>query len=133
MRRIPAAATPLLALTLMAGQPAAAQTASVIYLSCAGTVTGKTGKSEPVANLGLVINLAEHTVIGFSHDVVAHIDTADDLSISFQGAGSSSYLSGEIDRVTGAASAMNTVWLGKEIRSQDSYDLVCKKVTNRLF
>jgi hypothetical protein len=130
MRRV--AATSLLALTLMAGQPAAAQTASAIYLSCAGTVTGKTGKSEPVANLGLAINLAEHTVSGFSYGVVAHIDSADDVSISFSGAGSTSYLSGEIDRVTGATSAMNTVWLGKEIRIQDSYDLVCK-VKNRLF
>jgi hypothetical protein len=73
MRRI--AATRLLALTPVAGQPAAAQTASVIYLSCAGTVTEKTGKSEPVANIGLVINLAEHTVTGFSY--VAHIDSAD--------------------------------------------------------
>jgi hypothetical protein len=130
MRRI--AATSLLALTLMAGQPAAAQTASVIYLSCAGTMTGKTGKSERVANLGLVINLAERTVTGFSSDFVAHIDRTDDVSISFSGAGSSAHLSGEMDRVTGATSAMLTVWLGKEILVQDLYDLECK-VTNRLF
>lgn len=130
MRRI--AATPLLALTLVAGQPAAAQPASAIYLSCSGTVTGKTGKSEPVANIGLVINLAERTVTGFS--CVAHIDSADDVSISFSGAGSLARLFGEIDRVTGATSAVNTVRrVDKEVLIQDSYDLVCNKVTNRLF
>jgi hypothetical protein len=127
------AATALLALPLMAGHHTrAAADAAVIYLSCAGTVEHMTGKSEPIANLGLVINLAEHTVTGLSYGYVAHIDSADDVSISFSGAGGSALLFGDMARVTGAMSALNKVWVGDKVRIEDSYDLVCK-ITNRLF
>jgi hypothetical protein len=85
--------------------------------------------------MGLVVNLADQTVIGFG--TVAHIDRADAASISFGGEGPATlrtgtiYVWGEIDRVTGAtwAETITTTVVTTRIYS---YDLVCK-VANRLF
>jgi hypothetical protein len=55
-------------LGLLLGQPATAQTPSVIYLSCDGTMQQDTADTrEQVTKWGLVINLAEQTVVGFWH------------------------------------------------------------------
>jgi hypothetical protein len=127
-------AAPLLVLMLIAGQPAAAQTATVINLSCDGTV--KNGDTEPVRKMGLVVNLAQHTVVGFVP--LAHITRLDDVNVDFGGEtgtplGGSSSVHGGIDRVTGAT-WISTVLAAKDgkIISTQVYDLFCK-VTSRLF
>ena len=77
------ATTMLLALL---GQPVAAQTPTVINLSCDGTVLPSlAGKDEgdPVKKLGLVVNLADRTVTISSVSVASHIDRADVATISF--------------------------------------------------
>ena len=133
MHRI--AAAPLLALLLMAGQYALAQTATVINLSCDGTVQSQARDPEPVRNIGLVVNLAQNTVVGFVP--TAHIDRIDQAQIDFSvqaGAplGGSSIL-GSINRVTGAAYAFAAlVTKDGKVKTMDKYELVCK-VTNRLF
>jgi hypothetical protein len=137
----------VLALFLMAGHQARAAEPAVIYLSCDGTVIDAVGKSEPIADLGLVINLTEHTVTGFL-GIVAHIYAANDVSIWFTGADAGYYqrlleeslrrglisrdtvfgetvFFGKLDRATGAVAASR-----KGPTVEDSYDLVCK-VTNR--
>jgi hypothetical protein len=82
MRQI--ATTTLLNLLLMA--EAAAQTPTVILLSCDGTMQQDTADiREQVTKWGLVINLAERTVVGFG--IAAHIDQADASSIEFSGEG----------------------------------------------
>ncbi len=107
--------TSLLALLLMPA-PAAAQTLSVIYLSCDGTMQQDTADTrEQVTKLGLVINLAEHTVVGFG--IAARIDEVDASSIEFSGEGpivdggsniGTLFAEGSIDRVTGIVSATTT-------------------------
>ena len=68
----------------MVGRHAAAQTATVIYLSCDGTMQQDTADArEQVTKWGLVVNLAEQTVVGFG--IAAHIDQVDASSIAFSG------------------------------------------------
>ena len=117
------------------GQPAAAQTPKVIYLSCDGTKQQDPADTRvQVTKLGLVINLAEQTVVGFG--IAAHIDLLDASSIEFSGEGpivdrgskiGTISALGAIDRVTGIVSATTTM----SERSQKtvtgtSYYLVCK-------
>jgi hypothetical protein len=64
------AAAPL-ALLMMVGQHADAQTPTIINLSCDGTVKNGTADAEPVNKMGLVVNLAERTVLGFG--IVAEV------------------------------------------------------------
>ncbi len=107
--------TSLLALLLMPA-PAAAQTLSVIYLSCDGTMQQDTANTrDQVTKLGFVINLAEHTVVGFG--IAARIDEFDASSIEFSGEGpivdggshiGTLFAEGAIDRVTGIVSATTT-------------------------
>jgi hypothetical protein len=144
MRRT--AATSLLALVLMAGEHAAAQTPTIINLSCDGTVLPalSTGKEEgdPVKKMGMVVNLAERTVTISGVSVTTPIDRADAASISFNAtevpysfsAGGTGTMTvwGQLDRVTGAAYVSTTTTIIKDKASTQSYDLVCK-VTNRLF
>jgi hypothetical protein len=130
------AAATVLALALTAGQPATAQTAAVINLSCDGKVKNGAGEEEPVRKMGLVVNLGQHTVSGFT--LVARIDRVDDVNVDFSGAttdqlGATSSVIGNIDRVTGAA------WIATTLSAKDSkiigtqaFELVCK-VTSRLF
>jgi hypothetical protein len=55
-----------LALLLMIGHRAgAAGTTTVINLSCDGTTTLGDGPSDPVKNMGLIVNLTNRTVLGF--------------------------------------------------------------------
>jgi hypothetical protein len=142
MRQITAAT--LLGLLLMVGRHAAAQPAAmIISLKCDGTIQHPwTGAREPFA-VGLVINLAERTVLGFG--IVAHIRRIDASSISFNGQGPSIEggmllgtitVSGELDRITGALSGeMGFIYepgTKYEKKTENSYEVICK-ATNRLF
>jgi hypothetical protein len=133
MRQI---ATTLLALPLLAGQPVAAQTATVITLSCDGTMQQDTADTrEQVTKLRLIINLAEQTVVGFG--IAAHIDEVDASSITFSGEGpivdrrsqvATLSALGAIDRVTGIVSATTTQMSERSQKTVTgtSYYLVCK-------
>src|SRR5689334_23726271 len=73
-------------LGLLLGLPAAAQTPTVITLSCDGTMQEDTADTrEQVTKLGLVINFAEQAIVGFG--IAAHIDLLDASSIEFSGEG----------------------------------------------
>jgi hypothetical protein len=132
-------AATLLALMLNAGQPArAAESVTPISLSCDGTimdiVSSQSGQTQPI-KIGLVLNLAEGTVSGF--DFFVHIDSVDDISVSFSGEtflGGDTTLMGNINRVTGATWAHIVTWVQRDKVIKRSYDwnLTCK-VINRLF
>jgi hypothetical protein len=124
----------------LVGQLAAAQTPKVIYLSCDGTKKQDTADTrEQVTKLGLVVNLAEQTVIGFG--ITAHMDLLDASSIEFSGEGpiidrgskiGILFALGAIDRVTGIVSATTTQMLESSQKAVmgTSYYLVCN-VTDR--
>ena len=86
--------------------------------------------------MGVVVNLAEKTVLGFG-GVVARIGKADALYISFSGQGHLALgghptsvgisVMGDLDRVTGALS-VTTMTKATTV----SYELLCKPTT-RLF
>jgi hypothetical protein len=130
------ATTTLLALL---GQPVAAQTPTVIYLSCDGTMQQDTSDTrENVTKWGLVINLAEQTLVGFG--IAAHIDQVDSSSIEFSGEGpivdrgskiGTLFAVGAIDRVTGIVSATTTLTSEKTVTAT-TYYLVCN-VSDRQF
>ena len=123
----------------LAGHYAQAAEPTVVNLSCDGTmaiVGDPTETKEPITKIGLIVNLAAHTVLGFTP--VARITKVDDGIVEFEGTaatplGGTSSVSGSVDRVTGKTSAWTTGAAkdGKIITS-DVFDLVCK-VTNRLF
>jgi hypothetical protein len=142
MPRITAAT--LLTLLLVAGQHAAAQTATVVNLSCDGTkrMVGD-DKRNPVTGLGLVVNLVDQTVTGFG--IVAHIEHADAARITFGGEGpalprkvggghltdGTISLSGELDRVTGALSVETSTAFAynKTAPDVDFFNLVARSRT----
>jgi hypothetical protein len=127
--------TSVLVLLLMPA-PATAQTLSVIYLSCDGTMQRDTADTrEQVTQLGLVINYAEHTVVGFG--IAARIDQVDASSIEFSGEGpivdggskiGTVFAEGAIDRVTGIVSATTTQTSERSQKTvtATTYYLVCK-------
>jgi hypothetical protein len=106
---------------LLVPAAAAAQTVSVIYLSCDGTMQRDTADTrEQVTKLGLVINYAEHTVVGFG--IAARVDQVDASSIEFSGEGpiveggsniGTVFAQRAIDRVTGIVSATTTQMFGR--------------------
>jgi hypothetical protein len=124
------------------GLPAAAQTPTVITLSCDGTMQQDTADTrEQVTKLGLVINLAEQTIVGFG--IAAHIDLIDASSMEFSGEGpivdggskiGTLFATGAIDRVTGIVSATTTQTSERSQKTvtATTYYLVCK-VTDRQF
>ncbi len=116
----------------------AAEPVALISLSCDGTVmdivSSQPGDTQPI-KIALVLNLAEGTVSGFPF--IAHIDSADDISVSFSGEtflGGDTTLMGNINRVTGATWAHTVTWVQRDKVIKRSYDwnLFCK-MTNRLF
>ena len=116
-----------LAGVLMAGY---AQAADPIDLSCSGTVVHRSDRTEPVANVSLVVNLDENTV---TFEIVTDITSIDDNSVSFIGTGDHIAVNGWIDRVTGAASVyLKTFEANGEYILDDNYELVCR-VPKRLF
>ena len=124
------------------GQPVAAQTPTVITLSCDGTMQEDTADTrEQVTKLGLVINFAEQTIVGFG--ISAHIDLLDASSIEFSGEGpivdrgskiGTLFATGAIDRVSGIVSATTTQTSERSQKTvtATTYYLVCK-VTDRRF
>jgi hypothetical protein len=120
----------LLCLLLLAEASAQAAEPTLITLSCDGTL--KIGADKPeraqqqaINKVGVVINLAEHTISFAGY--VSHVDSVDAAVISF---GSEPLLTqehpevsalGEIDRVTGMLSA--TTMDGHSI---NFYELLCK-------
>lgn len=115
--------------------PATAET-TMLTLSCDGKFNMGGDHSEPVSNMGLVVDLTAGTVSGFS-GVVAQINRIDAAGISFSGTGNVSTFKGvpqlqisvwgDIDRVTGAVSATTS-----STASIYTYDLICKPA-RRLF
>ncbi len=123
-------------ITQAGGEPA------TITLSCDGKITDARAsepKPEPITKMGVVVNLTEKTVAGFG-GIVARIDKADEVYISFSGQGQLTSnvggnsraiggisVMGDLDRVTGALSVttMTTATIF-------SYELYCKPAT-RLF
>jgi hypothetical protein len=136
MRRI--AATTLLALVLIFGQRAAAQTTeTIINLLCNGTSATDDAK-EATNNVRLVIDLSDGTVTGFG--IVARIVRADGASISFSGKGplfvrgmnvGTMSLTGEFDRVSAGLTVIATTLPSSEKIAAKSYkyELACK-ITN---
>jgi hypothetical protein len=132
----------------IAGQHAqAAETATTTQLSCSRL----DGPRE-----GFVVNMTDRTVSGFG--IVAHIESTDDTSISFNGEGpfivesgpnrgkrlGTNSLTGTLDRITGALRVVIkfeltcpagisdcSSWKGTTT-SVFSYNMVCK-AANRLF
>ena len=106
---------------LVAGAYAQAADPTVINFSCGGTVkTDDEGQRVAVNKVGLVVDLAEHTVsfAGF----VAHIQNLDGANVFF--GGGEDRATGDFDRVTGVFSATAVSGnVGK------SYELFCKAVT----
>jgi hypothetical protein len=123
-----------LALLLLAA-PVMAAEFSVINLSCDGEVKNGVDQTEAVKKVGLIVNLAQHTVLGFS--VPARINSVSDAMVEFSGSNSDSLgtssVMGTIDRVTGAAQ-ISTILSAKDgkIIETRGWDLV-RKVTQRLF
>jgi hypothetical protein len=92
-------------------------------LSCDGTrkvyVKREEGKREPISQLGVVVNLAERTVL--FDGSVTHIDHIDDAGVIFFGGDTVRGTTGYIDRVTGVITATNN---GRD--AVMFYELVCK-------
>jgi hypothetical protein len=133
----------LLAFLVMAGQHAQAAETAAIQLSC----HRPNGPNE-----GLVVNLAAGTVSAFG--VVAHIERADDTSISFNGEGpvfqegvgpgygkriGTMFVAGDLDRITGALWVQMKTECPAELPrcpfekdTRMNFSMVCR-VLNRLF
>jgi hypothetical protein len=88
---------------------------------------------EQVTKLGLIINLAKQTVVGFG--IAAHIDEVDASSITFSGEGpivdrgskGTLFTMGAVDRVTGIVSATTTQTSERSQKTvtATTYYLVC--------
>jgi hypothetical protein len=142
------AAKPLMALLLMAGGPAVAQTAAVVRLSCDGKVEirpsgeAREARSERVSNLSVVINFADHTVVSSFTSLIAYVAHLDDEWVGFIGGlkDGSSDIAYSINRMKGSATVYASQYSkdptnkisGTKIVETQSYDLVCK-VASRLF
>lgn len=124
---------------VLLSSPAVCQTqTNELTLSCNGK--SKVDSIETAINgIGLVVNLEKMIVSSFIlFDVVAGIDKSDDAAISFEGENDGEiervWVSGLIDRITGAASmVIHTDSKVKGIPSSTTYlNLTCA-VTKRLF
>jgi hypothetical protein len=120
-----------LALTLPAK---AQQQGSTITLSCNGTakLTATAAadlKPDPVTNLGIIANAANHTVTFGDYVIPITSITATQVSFSSQYVKGKPTISGSIDRVTG-----NTEidWWYENVGNNSSWDLTCRPAT-RLF
>jgi hypothetical protein len=134
-----ASAIALLSLTLPAG---AQEQITTITLSCNGTnkltaTTAADQKPDPIKDLGIIVNLADHTVT-FSEYVVP-ITSITATEVSFSGKQTTRVVvpgvkpkpftvSGTIDRVTGYASINWSYRFG----NNNDWELTCRP-TKRLF
>jgi hypothetical protein len=104
-----------------------------LTLGCNGKVTADR-KEYIIANIDVVVNLMKKTVTGFN-GVIANINSVDDVTIFFQGEDqqllgddplATFYVIGNINRMTGVASVVTTVYGNEEVGSSSSYfELVC--------
>lgn len=125
------------ALILLVGQQLHASEASYITLTCDGRVTSGTSvdpKGDPITKVGVVVNAVERSV-SFNGYVVP-ITKIDSAVIMFEGRSKTpimntmlnTYVSGTIDRVTGAIGATTVV--GTNITT--NWELYCKPAS-RMF
>ena len=111
-----------------------------LTLDCTGKITADK-KEYPVTNMSVAVNMTKKTVTGFSV-VVANVTSVDDTTIFFEGEDhqlsggdplATFYVSGNINRITGVASVIITVYGNEEVGSSSSYfELHCAP-TRRLF
>jgi hypothetical protein len=133
--------------TLLAFLPLAtvrAQQPTTITLSCNGTskltaTTAADFKPDPIANLGIIVNFANHSVT-FS-DYVTPITSVNATLVSFSGRqtlaavaalglkGAQFTIDGSIDRVTGHA---EIDWMYEVAGNNSHWELACRPAT-RLF
>jgi hypothetical protein len=112
-------------LTIIFLSSAQAQEATVTTLSCDGTMKVYVKREEsinPVTNMGVIVNLAERTVLFDGR--IAHIDQVGAGTIFF-GGDSVKDTTGYIDGKTGVVTATNTD--GHE--HYELYELVCPDAT----
>jgi len=118
------------ATTLLLSTPATMVQAQDIELrlDCKGKIAADK-KEYPVANMGIVVNLTMKTVTGFSV-FAADIKSVDDATIFFEGEDhqlsgddllATFYVTGNINRITGVASVVITVYGNEEVGSSSSY------------
>jgi hypothetical protein len=120
--------------------PVHAQSQNLITLSCNGTAkymaSSNDMKPDPIAGLGVIVNLSERTVSfqGFTVPIVK----ADNTTVNFSGEQTLNYrgeklppisIHGTIDRVTGAVSIM---FLQEHPQDNTTWDVQCR-TTTRLF
>lgn len=114
----------------------AQQQGSTITLSCNGTskfmaTSAADLKPDPIANLGIIVNLVNNTVSVMTY--VAPINALSPTLVSFSGqqkvAGGSFEIDGTIDRVTGRT---DIEWLYTNVGNNSTWELTCRPAT-RLF
>jgi hypothetical protein len=116
---------------LHAGEPV------TLTLSCDGTLTNMMSsdndtKTETITKMGLLVNLAEDTVLGFNPP--ARVKKTDAASVDFAGEKGGSSVDGTIDRITGSVIATTNTFSAsaKKLIASNSWDLHCKP-TKRVF
>ena len=119
----------------------AQQQQSSIILSCNGTnkltaITAADVKPDSVANLGIIVNLADRTVTFM--DFVTHVTLLSATLVSFSGRqtpvvfgvkGKPFTIDGAIDRVTGHA---EIDWFYEDVGNNSHWELTCRPAT-RIF
>ena len=113
------------------------QAASTLTLSCDGTLTNAMStdndtKTESFTKTGLLVNLAEGTVLGFG--TPARIKRTDAVRVQFAGEVGGASASGTIDRITGSVLASTYSYNAnlKKTISSNNWDMHCKP-TKRVF
>jgi hypothetical protein len=108
-----------------------------LTLSCDGKLTNTMSsdndtKTETVTKMGLLVNLAEGTVMGFG--TPARIEKTDTVSVNFVGDSGGSSVQGTVDRITGGVIASTQLYSAsaKKLISSYNWDLHCKP-TKRVF
>jgi hypothetical protein len=125
--------------SLLPGHAVHGAETGILTLSCNGTARSllrkkdnSDSKPEPVAKLGLVVNLDERTVTGFLFP--ARIDNTDDARVEFRGKNGNWAVWGSLDRMTGRVSAI-TMALHPTIPDQftesKDWDLICEPTRRR--
>jgi hypothetical protein len=120
--------------SLLALAAKAQQQGSTITLSCNGTskftaTSAADLKPDPVTDLGIIVNGANHTVT-FGDDVIPITSvTATQVSFSRQYVKGKPTISGSIDRVTGNT---GIDWMYENVGNNISWELTCR-LAKRIF
>jgi hypothetical protein len=100
--------------------------ATELALSCRGTLTTRdTHNSESIINMGIIVNLAEKTILGFG-ELIAKIYTIDAGHISFEAHQGPHSIIGDFDRITGYIHATQ-----KNSSTASMWQLYCNSRQNR--